>query len=41
VARAETMTEGKSIAADVKLMTDGGNIRAEGPRTTGAAAAGG
>lgn len=35
VAQAETMSEAKSIAADVKLVTDGGTIRAEGPRVTG------
>jgi DUF4097 and DUF4098 domain-containing protein YvlB len=35
VAQAETVSEAKSIAADVKIITDGGNIRAEGPRMTG------
>lgn len=35
VAQAETMTEAKAIAADVKILTDGGTIRAEGPRATG------
>jgi hypothetical protein len=35
VAQAETMTEAKSIAADVKILTERGAIRAEGPRTTG------
>lgn len=34
-AQAETMSEAKSIAADVKVLTDGGTIRAEGPRTSG------
>ena len=34
-AQAETMTEAKSIAADVKIVTDRGEIRAEGPRTSG------
>ena len=35
VAQAETMAEAKSIGADVKILTERGTIRAEGPRTTG------
>jgi DUF4097 and DUF4098 domain-containing protein YvlB len=35
MAQAETMTEARSISDDIKIITDGGTIRAEGPRTTG------
>jgi len=34
-AQAETETEAKAIMQDVKIITDGGTIRAEGPRTSG------
>jgi DUF4097 and DUF4098 domain-containing protein YvlB len=35
VGQAETETEAKAIADDVKILTEGGTIRAEGPRTSG------
>jgi DUF4097 and DUF4098 domain-containing protein YvlB len=35
MAQAETESEAKALVADVKIITDRGTIRAEGPRTTG------
>ncbi len=35
MAQAETLTEAKSIVADVRILTDGGQIQAEGPRMAG------
>lgn len=35
MAQAESASEAKSIADDVKIITDGGTVRAEGPRTNG------
>ena len=35
MAQAETLTDAKSIVADVKILTDGGQIQAEGPRMFG------
>jgi hypothetical protein len=35
MAQAETLTEARSIVADVKITTDGGQIQADGPRMVG------
>ena len=35
MAQAETLTEARAIVADVKILTDGGQIHAEGPRMMG------
>lgn len=35
MAQADSLSEAKSLVADVKILTDGGHIQAEGPRTSG------